>query len=142
MADLPLLGGLQLDTLRAMTTAMLLGALAPRINPVEVSARTLSINLILTDRGERHLLQIRNGVLVHEQEVQEDAAGLTLRLPRPTFLLALFTRTPAAALIEAPTEKPLPLTLAFSTPRKEDTLSGQARVGGLGSTKFSAIRGS
>jgi len=101
VADLPLLAGLQLDTLRAMTTAMLLDVLATRINPVAASARTFSINLLLTDRNERHLLQIRNGVLVHEQEVQEEAAGLTLRLPRPAFLLALFTKSPAAALTES-----------------------------------------
>jgi hypothetical protein len=41
---------------------------------------------------------------------------------------------------DLPIKKPLPLILAFSATREDNTLNGQARVGGLGSAKFSAIR--
>lgn len=39
-----------------------------------------------------------------------------------------------------PIKKPMPLTLAFSAMLAEDTLTGKAQVGGLGSAKFTAVR--
>ncbi len=46
----------------------------------------LTINLVLTDRGESHVLHLRNGVLRHRTAPEDPAADATLRLTHAVFL--------------------------------------------------------
>jgi alkyl sulfatase BDS1-like metallo-beta-lactamase superfamily hydrolase len=78
-------GGFSPDVLAATTTSMILDFVAVRINPEKAAAR-FAINIHLTDRGERHLLTVGDGVLIHEEGIEEPEAELTLALPRPAFL--------------------------------------------------------
>jgi alkyl sulfatase BDS1-like metallo-beta-lactamase superfamily hydrolase len=83
------------EVLGAATTSMVLDVAAVRVNPEHALTR-FAINIDLTDRGEQHLVTVRNGVLVHEAGVHEADAGATVRLARPELLLTLFGLQPAA----------------------------------------------
>lgn len=74
---------------RFVPTPMLLDLLAVRIVPERVPAQPFTVALILPEAGERHFLSIRNGVLVHETNV-DDAADVSITTSRavPGKLLA------------------------------------------------------
>ncbi len=93
--------GMSPDVLSATTTPMLLDVAAVRINPDKAAARAFTINLELTDRDEKHLLTIGNGVLVHEAGIGDANAGATVRLPRPALLMTLLARMPVAGFVES-----------------------------------------
>jgi alkyl sulfatase BDS1-like metallo-beta-lactamase superfamily hydrolase len=86
--------------LAATPTTMLLDFAAVRINAQKALEKPFSMRVELTDRGESHLLRVRNGVLVHEQNV-DGAADATVKLARPAFLMTLLAGQPAAPLIES-----------------------------------------
>ncbi len=86
------------DVLAATTTSMLLDIAAVRLNPDKALARPVKINLVLSDRGETHLIQVRNGVMVHEAGVQDPAADVTVTMKRPVMLMTLYAGAPAAAM--------------------------------------------
>ena len=94
-------GGFSPDMLAATTTPMLLDFAAVRVNPEKAAARAFRINIELTDRDERHLISVGNGVLIHESGVQDGAAGLTVRMARPDLLMTLFIGLPFAARVES-----------------------------------------
>jgi alkyl sulfatase BDS1-like metallo-beta-lactamase superfamily hydrolase len=87
------------DVLSATTTAMLLDFAAVRVNPQMAAARAFKINIELTDRKEKHLITVENGVLIHEADVSDATAGATVRLKRPDLLMTLLAGVPAAARI-------------------------------------------
>ena len=93
--------GFNPDMLSATTTAMLLDFAAVRVNPEKAAARSFKLNIHLTDRQETHLISIGSGVLVHEAGVSDPAAGATVRLKRPEFLMTLLVRAPIAPMIAA-----------------------------------------
>lgn len=76
------------DFLAAMPTPLLLDALAVRLVPERAPPQPFRLALVFPDVGERHLVTVRNGVMVHESGVA-DPADVTLILPRPAFLRAL-----------------------------------------------------
>lgn len=82
------------DVLQATPTTMLLDFAAVRINPEKAAARAFKINIDLTDRNERHLVTVANGVLIHEQGIVDPAAGATVRMKRPDMLMTLFAGVP------------------------------------------------
>ncbi len=86
-------GGFSPDVLAATTTAMLLDFAAVRVNP-EKAAEPFKLNLELTDRNEKHLITVGNGVLIHEEGVSDPKAGATVRLKRPDLVMTLFVRMP------------------------------------------------
>ncbi|MEI9985819.1 MAG: alkyl sulfatase dimerization domain-containing protein [Aliidongia sp.] len=90
-------GGFSPDVLAATTTPMLLDFAAVRVNPDKAAARRFQINIELTDRQERHLLTVENGVLIHEAGVQDETAGATVRMKRPELLMTLFAGVPLSA---------------------------------------------
>lgn len=90
---------MSIDVLAATTTPMLLDFAAVRVNPEKASARSFKLNIELTDRGERHLITVESGVMVHEAEVVDSAADATVRLTRPNLLLTLHAGQPAGPLI-------------------------------------------
>jgi alkyl sulfatase BDS1-like metallo-beta-lactamase superfamily hydrolase len=92
-------GAMSLDVLAATTTSMLLDFAAVRVNPKKAAERAFKLNIELTDRDERHLITIENGVLVHEAAISDPRAGATVRLKRPNLLLTLLAGAPAAPQI-------------------------------------------
>ncbi len=100
VANLPA-GGMNTDVLTATTTSMLLDFAAVRVNPERASMRPFKINIELTDRDEKHLISVENGVLVHEADVAEASAGATARMQRPELLMTLLAGVSAADRIAA-----------------------------------------
>ncbi|MBN9532143.1 MAG: MBL fold metallo-hydrolase [Alphaproteobacteria bacterium] len=94
-------GGLSPDVLSATTTAMLLDFAAVRVNPEKATRQNFKLNIELTDRKEKHLITVGNGVLVHEEGVEDANAGASLRMARPDLLLTLFAGLPAKDRIAA-----------------------------------------
>jgi alkyl sulfatase BDS1-like metallo-beta-lactamase superfamily hydrolase len=70
------------DVLAATPADMLLDVIAVRINPEKAQASPMTINLVLTDVNETHLITIRNGVMIHEKGITDPKAGATVRLAR------------------------------------------------------------
>jgi alkyl sulfatase BDS1-like metallo-beta-lactamase superfamily hydrolase len=79
-----------LDMIRATPTTMLLDFIAVRLNGDRAVGKTATINLVLTDFGETHLLSLANSALVHEAGVTEPKADATLTLKRADFLALTF----------------------------------------------------
>ena len=90
---------MSVDVLAATTTPMLLDFAAVRVNGEKAAARSFKINIELTDRGERHLITVESGVMVHEAEVVDPSAGATVRLTRGDLLLTLHAGQPAGPRI-------------------------------------------
>jgi alkyl sulfatase BDS1-like metallo-beta-lactamase superfamily hydrolase len=93
-------GGFSPDVLSATTTSMLLDFAAVRVNP-EKAAEPFKLNLELTDRDEKHLITIGNGVLIHEAGVADPKAGATVRMKRPDLLMTLFVGMPFQPRVES-----------------------------------------
>ncbi len=86
------------DVLAATTTSMLLDFVAVRVDPSRVPDQPVRVRVNLTDRQESHFLSLANGVLVHEEGV-EDTAAVTLTMQRPALLMTLFAGAPVEPLI-------------------------------------------
>jgi alkyl sulfatase BDS1-like metallo-beta-lactamase superfamily hydrolase len=67
---------------------MVLDLLAVRLDPAKAGEGRVTIALVFPERGERHLVSVANGVLVHEAGVA-DPAQATVTMPRALFLQAL-----------------------------------------------------
>jgi len=87
------------DVLSATTTPMLLDFAAVRVNPEKAAVRAFKINLELTDRREKHLITVANGVLIHEAGIADPAADATVRMARPMLLMTLLAGAPVAPQI-------------------------------------------
>ena len=81
------------DFIRNTPTTMVLDLLAVRLDPARAGTLAMKIALVFPERNERHLVTIRNGVLIHETNVP-DAADATVTMPRALFLQALLAPTP------------------------------------------------
>ncbi len=73
---------------RFIPTSMLLDLMAVRVVPERVPAKPFTLALNFPDVDERHLVTVRNGVMVHEAGVA-DAADVSVTMPRAAFLQAL-----------------------------------------------------
>lgn len=93
--------GFRPELLAAATTSMILDVAAVRVHPERSAGLSISVNIELTDRDERHLVSLRNSVLVHEEGVQDASADATIRLARPELLATLFGMVPARDRIAA-----------------------------------------
>ena len=82
-----------IDFIRNTPTEMVLDLLSVRLDPARAGTQTMKIALVFPERSERHLVTIRNGVLIHETNVP-DAADATVTMPRALFLQALLAPTP------------------------------------------------
>jgi len=87
--------------LAATTTPMLLDFASVRINPDRAAARSFKLNIALTDRNEKVLITIGNGVMIHEHGVSDAAARATLHMKRPHLLMTLFAGAPVKPLVES-----------------------------------------
>ena len=82
----------------ATPTAMLLDFVAVRLNPEPALASPFVLNLKIRDRDETHRIEVRNGVLIHEEgQVAPDAP--TLSLNYRSLLIGLFGQLPAAVVL-------------------------------------------
>ncbi len=79
-----------LDFIRNTPTSLVLDLLAVRLDPAKAGTQGFTLALQFPERSERHLVTIRNGVLIHETGVS-DAADATVTMPRALFLQALLT---------------------------------------------------
>ena len=82
----------------ATPTAMLLDFVAVRLNPEPALASPFVLNLKVRDRKETHRIEVRNGVLIHE-EGQLAADAPTLTLSYRSLLIALFGQLPPAVVL-------------------------------------------
>jgi alkyl sulfatase BDS1-like metallo-beta-lactamase superfamily hydrolase len=82
--------GFSPDVLAATTTSMLLDFAAVRVDPHKAAARRFRLNLELTDRDERHLISVDDGVLVHEAGVTDPAADAVVHISRPALVASFF----------------------------------------------------
>ncbi|HVZ69341.1 MAG TPA: alkyl sulfatase dimerization domain-containing protein [Rhizomicrobium sp.] len=94
-------GGFSPDVLSATTTAMLLDFAAVRVNPQKAAARAFQLNIELTDRNEKILVTVANGVLIHEHGVHDAKAGATVRMKRSDLLMTLFAGVPHEPRVES-----------------------------------------
>jgi len=92
---------MNIGILAATTTPMLLDFASVRVNPDKAAARNFKLNIALTDRNEKILITIGNGVMVHEHGVSDPGAGATLRMKRPHLLMTLFAGAPLKPLVES-----------------------------------------
>ena len=74
------------DLLAQTPVERFLERMAASINGPAAGDLDLTINLVLTDRGESHVLHLRNGVLRHRAAPEDPAADATLRLTHAVFL--------------------------------------------------------
>ena len=82
----------------ATPTAMLLDFVAVRLNPEPALASPFVLNLHIRDRDETHRIEVRNGVLIHE-EGQVAKSAPTLTLSYRSLLIALFGQLPSAVVL-------------------------------------------
>ena len=82
----------------ATPTAMLLDFVAVRLNPELALASPFVLNLQLSDRNETHRIEVRNGVLIHEED-QLAADAPTLTLTYRSLLIGLFGQLPPAVVL-------------------------------------------
>lgn len=87
------------EFLAATPTSMLLDFAAVRVDPEKAVARPFLLNLELVDRKERHLITVENGVLVHEQGIQDPRAEATARMSLEDFLVTVFLKVPVGIKI-------------------------------------------
>ena len=88
------------DVLSATTTPMLLDVAAVRVNPAKAEGLNFMVNIRLTDRDEKHLITVANGVLIHEEGIEDAKAGATVTMTRMELLLTLLAGFPVADFIE------------------------------------------
>ena len=82
------------DVLSATTTPMLLDVAAVRVNPAKAEGLNFMVNIRLTDRNEKHLLTVENGVLIHEEGIEDAKAGATVTMTRPELMMTLLAGFP------------------------------------------------
>jgi alkyl sulfatase BDS1-like metallo-beta-lactamase superfamily hydrolase len=71
---------------RAMTVTQLFDTLAIRIDGPRAAGTALSVLWHFTDTGERYLMELSNGVLIHHPTRRTPEADLTLTLTHPQLL--------------------------------------------------------
>lgn len=76
------------DMMAALTPGQVFDAIAIRVDGPKAWDERLSIGLELTDAGESHRLDLRNGVLIHHA-APVDGADLILRLPKAALVRLL-----------------------------------------------------
>jgi len=88
-----------LDMISALDSQMIFDVLAIRLNPGKAGDARLKMAFVFPDRGERFLVEVRNGVLVAQPSEGKDEVEATLTVARPTFLTSLFQGAPLAPKI-------------------------------------------
>jgi alkyl sulfatase BDS1-like metallo-beta-lactamase superfamily hydrolase len=72
--------------LRQIPLPRFLDAMAARVNGPKADGKHLIVNLVFTDLGETHVLELKNAVLHHRRREADPAASATVRLTHGFFL--------------------------------------------------------
>ncbi|MBB4862592.1 alkyl sulfatase BDS1-like metallo-beta-lactamase superfamily hydrolase [Pseudomonas nitritireducens] len=80
--DLPSLRAGSPDALAAMDTGLLFDYLGVRLNAEKAEGEDFSINLVLPDKNEKYLLELKNSHLNNIAGVQDENAGQTVTIDR------------------------------------------------------------
>lgn len=80
--DQPSLRVTSADALAAMDTGLLFDYLGVRLNAGKAEGEDMSINLVLPDRNEQYLLELKNSHLNNIKGVQSEDAGQTVTIDR------------------------------------------------------------
>jgi alkyl sulfatase BDS1-like metallo-beta-lactamase superfamily hydrolase len=75
-----------LGLLRQIPLSSFLDAMAARLDGPKADGKHLVVNLVFTDRGEKHVLELKNAVLHHRRSEPEPEANATVRLTHDFFL--------------------------------------------------------
>ncbi|KPF74675.1 alkyl sulfatase [alpha proteobacterium AAP81b] len=87
-----------------LSVAQLLDTMSVRLLPDQAAGPAFTIAFVIPDAGERHLATIGNGVMLHEQGV-DDKADATLTAPRLALIALIGGQAKAIELIQAGTLK-------------------------------------
>lgn len=77
-----------IDTVRSMPTGLLFDLMAVRLDPARAADKDVTLNLVFTDRDEKHHLVLRNSVLTREPGLAGKAAA-TITGKRSAFLMVI-----------------------------------------------------
>jgi alkyl sulfatase BDS1-like metallo-beta-lactamase superfamily hydrolase len=75
-----------LDVARAMTTEMLVDLMGVRLDGPAAGDTSLRVNLVVSDRDERHVVGLERGTLHHVAGRLDDEADVTITLPHLAFV--------------------------------------------------------
>ena len=75
-----------LDMLKHAPLERFLDAMAARLDPTKAEEKTMTVNLVFTDTGDTHVLELSNSVLRHYQRAPDAEANVTLELTKSLFL--------------------------------------------------------
>lgn len=84
--------------LKTLPVNEVLDALSVRLNGPKAGRRELSINLEVTDTGERFLVSLENATMRHEPEKHREDADLTLAIARMDFIELVIREKDLASL--------------------------------------------
>jgi len=79
--------------LAEIPVARFLDAMAARLNGPKAEGRHFVMNLVFTDLGETHVVELENSVLHHREEAARSDADVTLRMTHGFFLRMLLGQT-------------------------------------------------
>ncbi len=89
------------DTIAAMPTAMMLDAIATRLDPAKIGDTKLALNFRFTDRAEEAAISVRNSVMVGEMGQRHASPQVTISGPRRLFFGLFFLNAPLLTLESA-----------------------------------------
>ncbi|HOJ96000.1 MAG TPA: alkyl sulfatase C-terminal domain-containing protein [Methanospirillum sp.] len=78
------MSGISEDIMKAMTLSQLLDYISVRVNKEKVTGEDYQMNLMLSDTGDKALIQVKNDVLVYRVDVISSEADVTVTMPRKT----------------------------------------------------------
>jgi alkyl sulfatase BDS1-like metallo-beta-lactamase superfamily hydrolase len=78
-----------LDMLQHAPIARFLDAMAARLDPKKAAGKEMRVNLVFTDTGDSHVLEVSSSVLRHYARELDPDAGVTLKITKTLFLRML-----------------------------------------------------
>jgi alkyl sulfatase BDS1-like metallo-beta-lactamase superfamily hydrolase len=78
------ISGISEDVMGAMTMSQLLDFISVRVNGEKAADMDYQMNLVLSDTGDKALIQIKNSVLVYFVDDSSPYADVTVEMPRKT----------------------------------------------------------
>jgi len=75
-----------LDMLKHAPLERFLDAMAARLDPEKAKGKTMTVNLVFTDTGASHVLELANSVLWHRAREPDPNANVTIELTKSLFL--------------------------------------------------------
>lgn len=115
VTKLPITGTASPDSIRAMTLELLLNYMGVRLNGLAAAASPLTIDLELTDTGERAVIELTNGSLNHSLGRAADNPDATLKMTKEAFAVVFLGEKTPAQLVEAGALDASPDTSALDT---------------------------